>query len=148
MRRWQRPQGKWGALWTRTRFQPSLGCLSKRLPLLLASVYPSMISPVHNHSLLRHQYLLSTYSKSVLHIPCHTYSLHPKLPRSAEHLLWASSVLGAGASVAKTQAIGPCLQESQGGCSQTQIQLPSWKNVLCRRKEGLVGTQRTETALS
>ena len=42
------------------------------------------------------------------------YSLDPKPPIFTEHLLCSSSVLGAGAAVAKAEATGPCPQGAQG----------------------------------
>lgn len=42
------------------------------------------------------------------------YSLDPKRPVFIQHLLWASSVLGAGATVANTEPIGLCRQGAHG----------------------------------
>lgn len=63
--------GKVEALRTRTPLPPSLGCLSRRLPLLLAPVATSVTSPVDMHSLLRDQHGLSILcSRVLLHIFC------------------------------------------------------------------------------
>lgn len=54
-------------------------------------------------------------------------SLDPKSPIFTERLLWAGSVLGAGAVVAKTEVIGPSagISRSDRGGRQIQVQSPS-----------------------
>lgn len=131
--------GKVEALRTRTPLPPSLGFPSRQLPLLLAPVATSVTSPVDMHSFLRDQHGLSILcSRVFLHIFCCIYSLDLKPRVFTEHLLWASSVLGAGATVAGrghwTLSAGS--SRSDGGGSQTQIQLPSQK-MYCHAEKGI-----------
>lgn len=73
-----------------------------------------MISPAYIHSILDRptftEHLPQAASEYIL---LHVF-LRSKPLIFTEHLLWAGSVLGAGAAVALTEALEPCLQGAHG----------------------------------